>query len=531
MMTGAGSNGREALGRDSQFAGEIGSPELLPWSLSSGGFASSLLRTSHVVSEERIGGGDGATGSSPIVAVHLDLRGKRERHVEASGKVTWKIKKPPRRSLDILFHIKQVRYKPPFPTLFSPKCSDVKMYRSVAKRLFFLPSYSNNVLHRFGISPTIINSSCFSTEANAQSFSHQNYKNQQQQRIQPETLVSVETLDSASVSVAEEEARRHDSRSSREGERQQRGEYQDEQIRVLQAALRHVVSTFNLFLFFVFDVAVKDLGVVIATIVRVRFGWTEAAMITGAREVGVSPSMIGSFPRKEAALVEFKDACVANSSLAMWRLKTRDGLIEKDAISDLLLCMIEFGVKQGGSLGPSSFSFFDMHASKFDDDLLIDRIDSGEELSNLILSDRISKIVRIRLEMQAPYISKWPQALSIQAQPMNVPTSFKQRAMLVDEIWHAAGDQASDIDWYVKRTVLGAIYSTSEVYMLTDVSPDFRDTWAFLDHRIRDVFDIEKSIQESLLVPSIASAEGEQEEMLCFDADSGLYFQCNNMEL
>lgn len=45
---------------------------------------------------------------------------------------------------------------------------------------------------------------------------------------------------------------------------------------------------------------------------------------------------------------------------------------------------------------------------------LIDRIESGEEMENLILSERLAKLVRIRLEMQAPYISKWPQALSIQ---------------------------------------------------------------------------------------------------------------------
>ena len=37
---------------------------------------------------------------------------------------------------------------------------------------------------------------------------------------------------------------------------------------------------------------------------QVRLGWTEAAMIAGARALGVSPSIIGSFPRKEAALVE-----------------------------------------------------------------------------------------------------------------------------------------------------------------------------------------------------------------------------------
>lgn len=41
----------------------------------------------------------------------------------------------------------------------------------------------------------------------------------------------------------------------------------------------------------------------------------------------------------------------------------------------------------------------------------------------------------------------------------------------MDEIWHAAGDKASDIDWYAKRTILGGIYSTTEIYMLTDSSP------------------------------------------------------------
>ncbi|QHO16055.1 Ubiquinone biosynthesis protein [Arachis hypogaea] len=65
------------------------------------------------------------------------------------------------------------------------------------------------------------------------------------------------------------------------------------------------------------------------------------------------------------------------------------------------------------------------------------------------------------------------------AQPVNVPTSFKQRAILVDEIWHAAGT-----------------YSTTEIYMLTDTSPDFHDTWAFLDARVKNAFDLKKTIQE-----------------------------------
>lgn len=37
---------------------------------------------------------------------------------------------------------------------------------------------------------------------------------------------------------------------------------------------------------------------------QLKLGWTEAAMIAGARGAGVSPAIVGSFPRKEGALVE-----------------------------------------------------------------------------------------------------------------------------------------------------------------------------------------------------------------------------------
>ncbi|CAL5328704.1 unnamed protein product [Camellia sinensis] len=286
------------------------------------------------------------------------------------------------------------------------------MYRSAANRLLLVKSVVRITHPQISHIRTLIlpNSSRFSSTSQSSSSSSQtfsdhipNYPNQQT----PNTSSS-----SSTKGFEEEEASRFEKQTSR-GSRA-RAQYQDEQARVLSASLRHVP----------------------------RMGWTEAAMIAGAREAGVSPSIVGAFPRKEAALVEFfMDECLQR---------------------------------------------------------LIDRIDSEEELRNLIPSERISKLVRIRLEMQAPYISKWPQALSIQAQPQNIPTSFKQRAMLVDEIWHAAGDEATDVDWYAKRTVLGAIYSTTEVYMLTDSSPgDFRDTWTFLDGRVKDAFDLKKTIQEA----------------------------------
>lgn len=134
----------------------------------------------------------------------------------------------------------------------------------------------------------------------------------------------------------------------------------------------------------------------------------------------------------------------------------------------------------------------------------------------MLLADRIASIVRMRLEMNVPVITKWASALSIQvttcttpvspflpasyfaakhvnshlcsclslqclpnltciyflqANPLNAATALKQRALLVDDIWHAAGDRSSDMDWYTKRALLGAVYMTAELYMLTDFTP------------------------------------------------------------
>jgi len=37
-----------------------------------------------------------------------------------------------------------------------------------------------------------------------------------------------------------------------------------------------------------------------------KLGWTEAALMAGAKDVGLSPSIVGSLSRKEAALVEVR---------------------------------------------------------------------------------------------------------------------------------------------------------------------------------------------------------------------------------
>ncbi|XP_061101953.1 ubiquinone biosynthesis protein COQ9, mitochondrial-like isoform X2 [Conger conger] len=108
--------------------------------------------------------------------------------------------------------------------------------------------------------------------------------------------------------------------------------------------------------------------------------------------------------------------------------------------------------------------------------------------------------VEARLRMLIPYIDTWPQAMSILLLPHNIPDSLKHLSTLIDDIWYYAGDRSTDLNWYTRRAALTGIYNTTELVMLQDSSPDFQDTWTFLDNRIQDMMsmaDAAKQVQST----------------------------------
>jgi ubiquinone biosynthesis protein COQ9 len=112
--------------------------------------------------------------------------------------------------------------------------------------------------------------------------------------------------------------------------------------------------------------------------------------------------------------------------------------------------------------------------------------ENSDLLRDLRTTDRLKTAVRVRLRLQAPYAASWAQAMALGALPANLPNTLRAQAELVDEMWHLADDRSTDVSWYTKRLVLGGVYSSTELFMLTDRSPDFADTWAFLDRRLED---------------------------------------------
>ncbi|XP_012883456.1 PREDICTED: ubiquinone biosynthesis protein COQ9, mitochondrial isoform X3 [Dipodomys ordii] len=98
--------------------------------------------------------------------------------------------------------------------------------------------------------------------------------------------------------------------------------------------------------------------------------------------------------------------------------------------------------------------------------------------------------VETRLRMLIPYIEHWPRALSVLLLPHNIPPSLNLLTSMVDDMWHYAGDQSTDFNWYTRRAVLAGIYNTTELVMMQDSSPDFEDTWRFLENRINDAMNM-----------------------------------------
>lgn len=112
-------------------------------------------------------------------------------------------------------------------------------------------------------------------------------------------------------------------------------------------------------------------------------------------------------------------------------------------------------------------------------------------LHNLKVRARITLAVRTRLEWAAAHREAARRAASLLVLPQHAALSARALWSAVDIMWRAAGDTATDFNHYSKRTILAGVYSATALVWLNDDSPDFSETWAFLDRRIADVMKIE----------------------------------------
>lgn len=117
---------------------------------------------------------------------------------------------------------------------------------------------------------------------------------------------------------------------------------------------------------------------------------------------------------------------------------------------------------------------------------------SDMDLSSMKIRERISTSVKTRLMLNVEHRDAIRKGMSVMAMPQNALHSMKSLAHTVDTMWYAAGDNATDWNYYSKRMLLVGVYSSTLLYWLNDTSDDFKASWEFLDRRIGDVMKVPK---------------------------------------
>jgi ubiquinone biosynthesis protein COQ9 len=165
-------------------------------------------------------------------------------------------------------------------------------------------------------------------------------------------------------------------------------------------------------------------------------GWTEKALLEGAKDAGYAPAMaLDAFP---GGVPDALDYAAARADAAML-----------DALEEV-------------------------------------------DLAKLRVRDRVAAAIRARLELSTPHKEAIQRALAALALPHNLPLGARTLWRTVDAIWYAAGDTATDFNFYTKRGLLAGVYSATLLYWLNDHSPGHEDSWRFLERRLDEVLRVPK---------------------------------------
>ena len=114
----------------------------------------------------------------------------------------------------------------------------------------------------------------------------------------------------------------------------------------------------------------------------------------------------------------------------------------------------------------------------------------GFDLAAMKVREKVAAGVRARLEAVAAHREAVRSGLSYFALPLNAAAGLTCLYRTVDAIWYAAGDKATDYNFYTKRALLAGVYSSTLLFWLNDKSEDSSATWAFLDRRIGEVLQV-----------------------------------------
>lgn len=115
---------------------------------------------------------------------------------------------------------------------------------------------------------------------------------------------------------------------------------------------------------------------------------------------------------------------------------------------------------------------------------------SEENPEDQRVRDRIKMAVEARLEILEPHKEAVRAASVYWLVPTRKIQASKQVWKTADVMWHWAGDEAQDYNYYTKRMLLSGVITSTMMTWLNDTSHNHQETSEFLDRRIENVLKI-----------------------------------------
>ena len=109
------------------------------------------------------------------------------------------------------------------------------------------------------------------------------------------------------------------------------------------------------------------------------------------------------------------------------------------------------------------------------------------------IRERIRDLVLYRIEVINPHKEALRRALAILALPQNALAGPRLAWRAADRMWRIAGDTATDFNHYSKRAILSGLYGATMLVYLDDETEALSTTRGFLDRRIANVMEFEKT--------------------------------------
>lgn len=114
------------------------------------------------------------------------------------------------------------------------------------------------------------------------------------------------------------------------------------------------------------------------------------------------------------------------------------------------------------------------------------------DLPAMKIRQRIAEAVKTRLAILGRHKEAARRAAAMLSLPMHAGLGAKLLYRTVDAMWRAAGDTATDFNFYTKRGILAGVYGSTLVRWFADASAEETVTNEFLAARIENVMQFEK---------------------------------------